>query len=298
MYVAQGYGFSDHAFVETTDGLVAIDASSSEAHAQAALDDVRRETCSPITHVILTHAHWDHIGGMPAFRGPGVQVVARDNFGDELHVAGATGSPLLSYFGDATRRQGDLQPDHLVAQPELLAVGGVEFGLYPVSGGETPDALLIHVPSRDVLFAGDVLMPMIGVPFFPEGSVEGLFDTLDTIQRLAPRQLIHGHAPLTQFFTMAALPGIAVALRELHAHVLDAIRGGRPVGDALRDNLLPEVLREYPSAVVPYIVMRDNVIQRLYAQRTGYWHADGEGLEVFSPDEWGAALDLLASGRE
>jgi hypothetical protein len=44
--------------------------------------------------------------------------------------------------------------------------------------------------------------------------------------------------------------------------------------------------------------MRDNVIQRLYAQRTGYWQPDGEGLEIISPDEWGAALDLLGGGKE
>ena len=298
VYVAQGYDFSDHAFVETSDGLVAIDASSTEAHAQAALDDLRRETQLPITHVIVTHSHWDHIGGLAAFRGPGVQIIARDNFADELRVVNATGSPFLSYFGTGTRRDYSLQPDHLVGQREVLKLGGIEFGLYPVSGGETTDGLLIHVPSRDILFVGDVLMPMIGAPFLPEGSVESLLDTLQVIQSLAPRQLIHGHAPLTQFFTLTALPGIASALPELHAHVLEAIRNGRTVGETLRDNVLPDVLRDYPSAVVPYLVMRDNVIQRLYAQRTGYWQPDGEGLEIFSPAEWGAALDVLAGGKE
>src|SRR5262249_31203913 len=159
---------------------------------------------------IVTHSHWDHIGGLAALRGPGVQVIARDNFADELRVAHATGSPLLRHFGAGTERRDTLQPDRLVAQPEVLLLGGVEFGLYPVSGGEPTDGLLIHVPSRDLLFVGDVLMPMLGAPFFPEGSVEGLFDTLDVIQRLAPSYLVHGHAPLTQFFTIAAVPGIAL----------------------------------------------------------------------------------------
>jgi hypothetical protein len=39
--------------------------------------------------------------------------------------------------------------------------------------------------------------------------------------------------------------------------------------------------------------MRDNMIKRLYHQRTGYWKPDGEGLEQFAPHEWAAALNLL-----
>src|SRR5262249_52149382 len=47
------------------------------------------------------------------------------------------------------------------------------------------------------------------------------------------------------------------------------------------------------TAVVPFLVMRENVIKRVYHQRTGYWKPDGEGMETFTPAEWSAALDLL-----
>jgi hypothetical protein len=33
-------------------------------------------------------------------------------------------------------------------------------------------------------------------------------------------------------------------------------------------------------------------------QRTGYWKVDGEGIEVVSPQEWAAALNLLAGRQE
>jgi glyoxylase-like metal-dependent hydrolase (beta-lactamase superfamily II) len=61
--------------------------------------------------------------------------------------------------------------------------------LIPVRGGETSDALMVYLPASGVLFAGDVLMPYLGVPFFAEGSPEGLLDTLRYIRELAPRQL-------------------------------------------------------------------------------------------------------------
>src|SRR5262249_54460240 len=33
-------------------------------------------------------------------------------------------------------------------------------------------------------------------------------------------------------------------------------------------------------------------------QFTGYWKPDGEGMEVLTPAEWAAALDLLGGQRE
>ena len=45
--------------------------------------------------------------------------------------------------------------------------------------------------------------------------------------------------------------------------------------------------------MLPFLLMRDDAIQRLYAQRTGYWKSDGDGMAVFSDADWGAALDLL-----
>ena len=45
-------------------GIVAIDAGTTEATARAAVGALRRHSSQPITHVVLTHAHWDHIGGL------------------------------------------------------------------------------------------------------------------------------------------------------------------------------------------------------------------------------------------
>jgi hypothetical protein len=39
------------------------------------------------------------------------------------------------------------------------------------------------------------------------------------------------------------------------------------------------------------------MITRVYHQRTGYWKPDGEG-DVFAPQEWAAALDLLGAKQE
>lgn len=299
VHVAQGFDFGDIGFVSTDEGIVAIDAGTTEVTARAALQALRRVTSRPITHVILTHAHWDHIGGLGALLESNPQVIAQAAFADELRIVNGTGVPFKYFFGAAgSGRRYDVRPHHLVRAPETLTVGGTRFVLYPARGGETADALLIHVPDRGALFVGDAFMPYLGAPFVAEGSAEGLFETMALIRSLQPRVLVHGHPPLTDIFTVEALPAIEAALRELHQRVRTAVAEGRTLVEILHDNILPASLREHPASVLPYLVTRDNFVKRVYHQSTGYWKPDGEGMEVLAPAEWAAALDLLGGHRE
>jgi len=299
VHVAQGFDFADIGFVSTNEGIVAIDAGTTEDSARAALEALRRVTSRPITHVILTHAHWDHIGGLRALAGSDTRVIAQASFAEELRIVNGTGVPFHYFFGAAgSGRRYDVRPDRLVREPETLTVGGTRFILYPARGGETADALLVHVPDKGVLFVGDAFMPYLGAPFVAEGSAEGLFEVIALIRSLQPRVLVHGHPPLTDIFTVQALPAVETAARELHQRVWAAVGEGRTLVEILHENILPASLREHPAAVVPYLVMRDNFVKRVYHQSTGYWKPDGEGMEVLAPAEWAAALDLLGGHRE
>src|SRR5262249_11379149 len=88
------------------------------------------------------------------------------------------------------------------------------------------------------------------------------------------------------------------ALGAVREHAVDGLHRGRPLADVLAENLMPDSLAEHPDAVLPFLLLRDNLIQRLYQQRTGYWKGDGEGLEVYTRAEWGRAIDLIAGGDE
>jgi len=301
--VAQGYDFGDFAFLTTRDGIVAIDAGTAARRVTAALADAGLNA-SDVTHVILTHSHFDHAGGISALRGPGTAVLAQAGFPAELTRQHAnfvafgyfTGTGAGFGRGQAPEPR-TIAVDQLISQATTVTIGGTEIVLYPSASGETSDALMVYLPASGVLFTGDVMMPYLGAPFFAEGSAAGLIETLKFITELRPRQLVHGHTPLTELFTTDAVAGLLPALSELHEHALTAISAGRTLTDLLAENLLPEVLRQHPAAVGPYLVIRDHFLQRLHHQHTGYWQNDGQGIEPLSPAQRAAALDLLAGGK-
>ena len=67
VYHARGYDFGEFYFVVTRDrsALVAVDMGAREDSAAAAVEALRAQVpgLPPISHVLITHAHWDHVGG-------------------------------------------------------------------------------------------------------------------------------------------------------------------------------------------------------------------------------------------
>ena len=302
--VAQSYDFGDFAFVSTGDGTVAIDAGTAPDRVRAALADAGLQAAD-VGHVILTHAHFDHAGGVSALAGPGTRVIAQAGFPAELQRQHAASFPFRYFTGNGAgfgHGDADVKPDgitahQLIADVTPLSIGGTDFVLYPTTGGETSDALMVYLPASGVLLAGDVMMPYVGAPFFAEGSPDGLLETLALIAEISPRVLVHGHTVLSEVFTAQAVPGLLRALTELRDVALARIRRGQSLTELLDANLLPESLREQPAAVPPYLVIREHFVQRMFHDHTGYWQPDGQGLEPIGAASRAAALDLLAGHR-
>src|SRR5258706_453742 len=247
MHVAQSYDFGDFAFIKTSAGVVAIDAGTSPDRVLAAMADLGLKDHAPVSHLILTHAHFDHTGGTAAVRGPDTQVIASAGFPAEAERLRHWNPPFRYLIGTGASPAFDVQPDRLISERTSVVVGDTEFVLIPVRGGETPDALMVHLPASGLLFAGDVMMPYLGVPFTAEGSPEGLLETLRYIRELAPRQLIQGHTTLTQNFTIESLAGLEPALTELHEFALARIGENMTLPHILDLGYLPTALLDTPA---------------------------------------------------
>ena len=76
LFVITGGGGNTAAFV-TNAGVVIVDTKLA-GWGQAILDKVRTVSDKPITHIINTHTHGDHVGSNEFFA-PSVEVVAHEN---------------------------------------------------------------------------------------------------------------------------------------------------------------------------------------------------------------------------
>ncbi len=297
VYVAEGYDFSNLAFIVGPEFVVAIDAGTTEESAREAVSALRRITQVPIKYVVLTHGHWDHVGGLGAVREPGSTVIARAGFSEELERSRNYRAPFRFFFGTGTMRL-DAKPDRLIAAPEKLSEGGLDLTILPGQSGETADALFVQDNKHDLLFVGDAFMPYVGAPFVAEGSPEGFLGAISMVLDLHPRRLIHGHVPLTALFTMEAMPGLRDAMGALYMQSLAAAHEARPLADVLHDNFLPDSLRAAPAAAQPYLIARDTFVQRLYLEHAGYWRSNGDGIDEFTRAEWATALDAMGGGGD
>jgi hypothetical protein len=173
-----------------------------------------------------------------------------------------------------------------------MTIGGTRFELLPIAGGETEDAMLIHLPQYRTMFAGDFIMPYLGAPFIEEGNLSGLFSAIDVIQAKAPTRILQGHTPITRVFSSTAiLSDLKTHLQWLNQQVLDAIKRGDERGAVQQANLIPPTLPAGSSGVhLAYLVMRENVINRIWDQNTGYWQSDLQGMDYLTRADRGSAL--------
>ncbi len=290
VYVLTGFEFTEYYFIVSDDRreLISIDAGTRPDAAKTAYEALRAyaPNLPQLTTVLVTHSHWDHVGGHSYFRSlnPHPRFYARNNYQEEL--AREFEAPEIfakQFFGERFNPDDvrSFQPDVTIDRRTELKIGGTRFELIPIQGGETRDGMFIHLPDLSVMFVGDFIMPYLGAPFVEEGDFQGLLDAIDVVVQKNPRYLLHGHEPLTRVFNSAALLAqLRLDLSWLREQVLIAIRRGDERAAIHRANLIPpDLLHGNPDVYQPYFIMREHVIDRLYDQNVGYWQADLTGLE-------------------
>ena len=310
VYVLSGFEFTEYYFVLSEDRqqLIGIDAGTRPDSARAAYEALRAQApgLPQLSTVLVTHAHWDHVGGHAYFRSlnPDVRFYARTNYQQELtRELDAPGNLARFFFGERFKMEDlrNFKADVLVDRATELTIGGTRVGLIPVPGGETEDGMFVELPDLGVLFVGDFIMPYLGAPFVEEGNFQGLLDAIDIVVEKNPKYLLHGHEPLTRTFdSPAMLSHLKTDLIWLRQQVLTGIRRGDNNAAIQQANLIPpELLAHHADAQVGYLLMREHVIDRLYDQNVGYWQADLTGISHLSrADHAQALVDYLGVSEQ
>jgi len=290
VYALSGFEFTEYYFVVSDDGreLIGIDAGTRPDSAKVAYEALRAYApgLPELTTILVTHSHWDHIGGHAYFRAlnPRLRFYARSNYQEEIaHDLDGPGVFAKHFFGERFEIDDvrTFKPDVTIDRQTELTIGGTRIELIPVQGGETHDAMFIHLPGQRVLFVGDFIMPYLGAPFVPEGDLQGLLDAIDVVVRIQPQFLLHGHEPLTRNFASSVmLAQLKTDLGWLREQVASAVRRGDERASIHAANLIPPDLPSgSPDVYLPYLLLREHVIDRLYDQSVGYWQADLQGVD-------------------
>ncbi len=301
VYALSGYEFTEYYFVVSDDGreLIGIDAGTRPDSARAAYEALRAYAprLPQLSAVLVTHAHWDHIGGHKYFRSlnPRPKFYARSNYADEIALE--LNAPELffkRFFGTRFNLEDirDFKPEVAIERRIEMNIGGTRIEFIPVQGGETHDGMLINLPGERVMFVGDFIMPYLGAPFVEEGNLAGLLGAIDVVVQERPLHLLHGHEPLTRLFASPSmLAQLKVHLVWLQDEIVAAIRRGGDRASIHQANLIPPgLVAGDPDAQMPYIVMRENVINRIYDQNVGYWQPDLQGVDHLSRADRGSLL--------
>ena len=310
--------FSHSVALDTGDGLVVFDASGAATGRQV-VEALRGWSTAPVTHLVYTHGHVDHVGGSGAFvadaasrgeRQP--EVVAHRAVGERLSRYRATdgwnlainarqfgwlaGRGGLGIGGSGTFVPADVaEPSTTYDRTLRLAPNGEVVDLFH-ERGETDDHTWAWIPARRAVVTGDFLIwnfPNAGNPQKVQRYPDSWALALRQMLALEPELLVPAHGlPIAGRARIATVLGeVATALERLVADVVDAMNAGATLDEVLQSvRVDPALLRRpwlRPLYDEPEFVVRN--VWRLFG---GWW--DGNPARLKPPADAALAEEVAA----
>lgn len=188
---------SNAGFVITRDSVVVIDALGSPALAQSLIECIRRLTPKPISHVLVTHYHADHIYGLQTFKAAGARIVAHRTALEYLNSdtarlrLEASRTDIFPWIDENTRL---VHADRWIDTATSLNIGGFTFKMTPAGPAHTLEDLVIEVVERHTAFTGDLVFAG-RIPFVGGADSRSWLKALQGLAASSPRVIVPGHGP-------------------------------------------------------------------------------------------------------
>ncbi|MBO9601819.1 MAG: MBL fold metallo-hydrolase [Novosphingobium sp.] len=181
VYKIFGGGGNTLVFVQK-DGVTLLD-TKMPGNGPAILAEVAKITDKPVTTIISTHSHPDHIGSTDYIRSkyPDVRVIMQENALAEL-ASGPFSKP-------------ELKPTETYKDHMTVGSGDDRLELYHFGRGHTNADTFVVIPAARLLFMGDV-MAWNMAPFLPSGGAEAIADETEKLVSTVRGQVdivVEGH---------------------------------------------------------------------------------------------------------
>ncbi|MGH9385868.1 MAG: MBL fold metallo-hydrolase [Vicinamibacterales bacterium] len=248
LFVLRGGGGNTAVFV-TAKGVTLVD-SKNPGWGQPLLDKVKTLTDKPVTTVINTHTHYDHVSGnveMPSV----VEIVTQENTAKLLtQMNPVTGlGPTPNVFKD---NPGKGMPKRTFKDKMTIGSGADQIDLYFFGPAHTGGDAFVAFPAHRIMHVGDTF-PNKGLPIMDKNNGGAGVEYPNTLMKAVNGvrnidSLINGHTPAQT--TPADMKEYADFVREFVTTVQAAKKSGKTVDDVVKTWATPAQYQGYPAANV------------------------------------------------
>lgn len=248
LFMITGGGGNTAAYI-TANGVVLVDTKLAN-WGQAILDKVRTVSDKPITHIINTHTHGDHVGSNEFFA-PSVEIVAQAN--TSVNMA------KMKNFATPETKHG--MPDQTFTDKMTVLSGKEAIDLYYFGPGHTNGDAFVVFRELRTMHAGDIFASK-GTPLLDMNNGGSGVKIGDTLAKAAAGiknvdTVIPGHAAV---MTWADFIEFGEFNRAFLSATQAAIKAGKTADQAVAELKLPEKFAQYRMNAV-----KDNV-PKIYAE--------------------------------
>ena len=180
-------------FIVGTDSVLVFDPGGSLADGAQLRGSIRELTDRPIRHVVMSHAHPDHVFGAGAFLEDGPAFVSHARLAAALATRGGYYRDRLEAVLGPGAAGPTVMPTLQVTDTLELDLGGRIVRLTAQPLAHTDNDLTLLDLASSTLFCGDLLF--VGRVPALDGSVLGWLQVLDALKANGAAQAVPGHGP-------------------------------------------------------------------------------------------------------
>jgi glyoxylase-like metal-dependent hydrolase (beta-lactamase superfamily II) len=206
-------GMGNSAILTGDDGVLLIDTKVADS-VDKLLAKIAELSDKPVRFVIITHWHFDHVGGNEKVAQTGATIIAHENvrkrmseeqdmkfFNAKIPPAPEIARPLVTFTKDMT-----------------FHLNGENVKVFHVEPGHTDGDAVIYFPNANVIHMGDLyfegIYPYIGI--YSGGSINSMIKVINQILPMidGKTKVVPGHGPVSNKAQLQEYVAMLTAIRD------------------------------------------------------------------------------------
>jgi glyoxylase-like metal-dependent hydrolase (beta-lactamase superfamily II) len=216
-------------YIETKDGYIVIDSGPTYSYAQSTYEIMKKKKNLPVKYVINTSSDEVHILGNDFFKEQGAILIGPQNY--KSHLLPNKKLLIADKISDDALLNTRLVPlDKYLENDWTISLGNLKVDIKKIKNDN--EHLMVHIPSKKIVFAGDMIFNNRIVAFKNNRSIIVWEEGLELLQALTWDDIVSAHGYMTR---RSALKNTQSYLSLLKSEVRSSILSGESREDAIKN---------------------------------------------------------------